>query len=160
MNATEIEKDHALVRSILATIVRQATLQRKDSFDSQSEGLDQRTMLLEKKLKDYRAEIGEKRFEHQIRAFKVLVANPDQSRVEQKANSQFYCTEKSIIANFENLFGFRCDVFAKMLYIRMAKGLDHARIDFMRFIRVFDGFLDDSPKRRNQAVFNLYDVKN
>ena len=47
-----------------------------------------------------------------------------------------------------------------MLYIRMAKGLDHAKIDFMKFIRVFDGFLDDAPKRRNQAVFNLYDVKN
>jgi len=47
-----------------------------------------------------------------------------------------------------------------MLYIRMANGLDQAKIDFMRFIKIFDGFLDDSPKRRNQAVFNLYDVKN
>ena len=42
----------------------------------------------------------------------------------------------------------------------MANGLDQAKIDFMRFIKIFDGFLDDSPKRRNQAVFNLYDVKN
>ena len=82
MSAAEIEKDHMLVRNILATIVRQATLERKDSFDSQSEGLDQRTMTLEKKLKDYRIEVGEKMFDHQIRAFKVLVANPDQSRVE------------------------------------------------------------------------------
>ena len=62
--------------------MQKGTLARKDSFDSQSEGLDQQTMMLEKKLKDYRLEVGEKMFEHQIRAFKVLVANPDQSRLE------------------------------------------------------------------------------
>ena len=94
-----------------------------------------------------------------MRAFKTLVANPDKARGEQKVNSQFYCTEKSMIENFDKLFGFRCDIFAKMLYIRMSKGLDHAKIDFMKFIKIFDGFLDETPKKRNQAAFNLYDVK-
>jgi hypothetical protein len=111
-------------------------------------------------MKDYKNDVGERMFEHQMRAFKILVANPDKLRGEAKLSSQFYCTETSIVENFDKLFGYRCDIFAKILYLRMAKGLDHAKIDFMRFIKIFEGFLDDTPKRRNQAAFQFYDVKN
>lgn len=41
----------------------------------------------------------------------------------------------------------------------MAKKKNHAKIDFMRFINVFDGLYDDVHKRRNRCIFDLYDVK-
>ena len=62
--------------------------------------------------------------------------------------------------NFAKLFGYKCDILAKMLYINMANSMDHAKIDFLRFMRVFDGFLGDNTKKRNMAAFKLYDIKN
>ena len=64
-----------------------------------------------------------------------------------------------MIENLPILFGYKCDVFAKMLYIRMANGMDFAKIDFMRYIKCFDGFLDEISKKRNEAIFKFYDIK-
>jgi len=41
----------------------------------------------------------------------------------------------------------------------MSRGKDHARIDFIKFYRAFDGILDEVQKKRNRAAFNLIDVK-
>ena len=90
--------------------------------------------------------------------FKALIANPDQGRHDTKLQCQYYATEASILAGFERLFGFKCDVFAKILYINMADRKDHARIDFIAFISVFDGLLDEVQKKRNRCIFNLLDV--
>jgi hypothetical protein len=91
--------------------------------------------------------------------FKELVANPDKNKIEVKSPPQYYCTEKSITDNFEKLFGFKNDVFAKILYINMAKKKNHAKIDFLRFINVFEGLFDEVQKIRNRCIFDLYDVK-
>lgn len=69
-------------------------------------------------------------------------------------------TEKSIIDNLQKLFGYKCDVFAKMLYTRMANRMDHAKIDFIRYIKCFNGFTDEVSKKRNEAIFKFYDIKN
>ena len=106
LSLNDIEKDYSMIKNILSKIGRKTALQRLDSADSQSDGLDPKLLAIEKKIKDYKIEVGDKRFEHQMKAFKTLVTNPDKSRVEQKALSQFYCTETSIVQNFSKLFGF------------------------------------------------------
>jgi len=73
--------------------------------------------------------------------------------------SQYYCTEKSIIDNFEKLFGYKNDVFAKMLYINMSKIKNYSKINFVSFIKIFDGLFDEIKKIRNRCIFNLYDIK-
>jgi Ca2+-binding EF-hand superfamily protein len=41
----------------------------------------------------------------------------------------------------------------------MAKKKNHAKIDFIRFVSVFDGLYDEVHKIRNRCIFDLYDVK-
>lgn len=41
----------------------------------------------------------------------------------------------------------------------MANGLDHAKIDFMRYIKIFKGILDEQSKVRNKTIFDIYDLK-
>ena len=33
--------------------------------------------------------------------------------------------------NFEKLFGYKCDILAKIMYIQMSGKKDHSKIDFM-----------------------------
>ena len=73
--------------------------------------------------------------------------------------SQYFCTEKSIIDNFEKLFGYKNDVFAKMLYISMSNKKNYSRINFMKFINIFEGLFDEIKKIRNRCVFDIYDIK-
>ena len=41
----------------------------------------------------------------------------------------------------------------------MSKKKNNSKIDFMRFVNVFDGLFDDVQKRRNRCIYDLYDVK-
>jgi hypothetical protein len=88
-----------------------------------------------------------------------MIANPDVSKLDAKLAWQFYCTEKSITENFHQVFGFKCDVFAKLLYFNMSRQKVHAKIDFSQFVSVFDDLLDEVQKLRNRTIFNLLDVK-
>ena len=104
-------------------------------------------------------QLDEKIFECMQRAFMCLIANPDSTIYENKSLWQFYCTEASMTQGLERLFGVRCDPMARILYYKMARGRDHARVDFVRFARVFEGLLDEVQKKRNRVIFNLLDVK-
>jgi len=59
-------------------------LKRRESHTSTASHsvMDDRTINLEKVIKDYKADIGERLFEHQFKAFKTMVANPDKSRLD------------------------------------------------------------------------------
>ncbi len=48
-----------------------------------------------------------------------------------------YLTEKDIIANLKNVFGYDCQYFAKMLYFMLSGGIDKAKIPFSKFILNF-----------------------
>lgn len=61
--------------------------------------------------------------------------------------------------NFPKLFGYKCDVFAKILYMNMSKQKDRAMIDFYKFVKVFENLHDEVAKIRNRCVFNILDVK-
>lgn len=88
-----------------------------------------------------------------------MVANPDNNDFDPPLPYQYYCSEKSIRENFSKVFGYRCDIFAKILYFNMSKKKVHAKIDFASFVAVFDGLMDDVQKIRNRTIFNLLDVK-
>jgi len=73
--------------------------------------------------------------------------------------SMYSITEASLRANFEKLFGFPCDIFARILYMKMTGNKDHAKINFVQFGSIFMDFLIDIKDRRNRAFFNLLDLK-
>ena len=56
------------------------------------------------------------------------------------------------------MFGHKCDIFARILYLKMAKNKDSAKIDLVQFFSVFMPFLDDIKENRNRAYFNILDL--
>jgi len=46
-------------------------------------------------------------------------------------------TEKSIREGFEALMGDRCDVFAKMIYIKLSNSIDHKKLTLVEFYNLF-----------------------
>ena len=42
--------------------------------------------------------------------------------------------------------------------MNMSRGKDHSRIDFIKYVRAFDGMLDEVQKKRNEAAFNILDI--
>jgi hypothetical protein len=61
--------------------------------------------------------------------------------------------------NFEKVFGYRCDMFAKMLYFDMSRQKVHSKIDFATFVKSFDGIMDEVQKIRNKAIFRILDIR-
>lgn len=57
--------------------------------------------------------------------------------------------------HFHLIFGYRCDIFARVLYIKLAKRKDHAKINFVEFAEAFLGLLHEVKDKRSRAVFNL-----
>lgn len=64
------------------------------------------------------------------KVFKIMIANPEGGKIETKPLWQYYCTEKSITDNFHKVFGYKCDMMAKILYFNMSKMKVHAKINF------------------------------
>lgn len=81
-------------------------------------------------IKLFKEGISDQRFRNLQRAFKKLVKNKDLPNKPSKELQYYYITESSIIDNFENLFSFKCDILAKMFYLKMAKNKDSARVNF------------------------------
>jgi hypothetical protein len=46
-------------------------------------------------------------------------------------------TEKSLIDGFEKLIGAKCDIFAKLLYVKASKGRDHCKLTILDFHAIF-----------------------
>jgi len=70
-------------------------------------------------------------------AFKTL-AEPrrhknGKPKKDSKCLSLYYLTERSLTENFEKLFGYKCDVLAKIMYIKLSKRKDCAKINLVRF---------------------------
>ena len=53
-----------------------------------------------------------------VNSFKIL---SEKRKRDSKYISNFYITEKSIIENFESLFQFKCNMMAKIIYIKLSK---------------------------------------
>lgn len=50
---------------------------------------------------------------------------------------EYTVTEQSILKNFEQAFGSKCDVFAKILYVKASGCLDHCKLSFKQICDVF-----------------------
>lgn len=48
----------------------------------------------------------------------------------RRGEGGYYLTEETLLEKMPILFGHRCDTFAKLLYLKMSKGKDHAKIHF------------------------------
>lgn len=95
------------------------------------------------------------RFKKLVEAFQTLAVRD----TDCKYLSTFQITEQSLINNFQKLFGHKCDIFAKILYMKMVRNKDHAKINFLQFVDVFMDLLDEYKDVRNRVLFNLLDLK-
>ena len=118
----------------------------KDNKDREDEFKD--------KVVDVSVKLDPIRWAKMTEAFKTLAVQ----REDSKYLSIYRVTEESIIDNFAKLFGYSCDIFARILYLRMAKNKDSAKIDFVRFSSIFLAFLDDIKENRNRAFFEILDL--
>lgn len=85
-------------------------------------------------------------------AFKILSVTRAK---ESKYITHYYITEQSIRENFEKLFSYKCDILARILYIKLSKRKDCAKIRFVMFAESVAGLLDEVKDRRNRTMFNL-----
>ena len=46
----------------------------------------------------------------------------------------YHMTEQSILKGFESVFGVKCDIFAKILYINLSKMCNFAKLTFKDFV--------------------------
>lgn len=85
-------------------------------------------------------------------AFKILAQD---RRRENKYLSAYYITETSLRTKFEKLFGYKCDILARVIYIKLSNRKLSAKINFMTFYKAFIGLIDDMQDKRNRAIFDL-----
>ena len=72
---------------------------------------------------------------------------------------EVFMTEKSIADGFQTVFGVRCDVISKLIYMRGSHNLDQCRLSISDFYRVFSQFVNDIPDKRVKAVFDFLDLQ-
>lgn len=118
--------------------------------------------VLSLQIAEYKKTIPDQQFRNAFRAFKKLSVNGEATSSRyQKEVASYYITQDSLVTNFEKLFNFKCDIFAKILYLNMSRNKDAAKISFMQFVSVFEGLVSDSPRDApNKCIFRLLDVRN
>ena len=57
-------------------------------------------------------------FNRLVNSFKIL---SEGRKSDSKYISNFHITEKSLLENFENLFQYKCNMMAKIIYINLSK---------------------------------------
>lgn len=118
--------------------------------------VNQEHQLMEAKIKELQKNINNAAiWERMTTAFKTLT---EPRRKESKYLSSYFITEQSLRSNFSKLFEDECDIFARILYLKMSNNKDHARINFIQFIKVFQNLLDEIKDQRNRVIFGLLDI--
>jgi hypothetical protein len=128
------------------------------SWDSQhSDQFPPPQQKLEAKIAAFKKKVGQDAvFKQMATAFKTLAEHRER---ESKYLSLYRITETSLRQNFEHLFGFPCDIFARILYLKMTGTKDHAKINFIQFGTIFFDLMDEIKDKRNRCFFSLLDVK-
>ena len=72
---------------------------------------------------------------------------------------EVYMTEKSIKDGFKTIFGAKCDVISKLIYMRGSYNLDQCRLSINDLYRIFSQFINEMPDKRIKAVFDFLDMK-
>jgi hypothetical protein len=88
---------------------------------------------------------------HLEAAFKQVAVHPDRptkkicDKVKYFDNDakiqDYYMTEESLLQGFEKLFGHRCDILAKMLYMKASRGFEDAKLSLRDFYNLFQPFM-------------------
>lgn len=70
-----------------------------------------------------------------------------------------YLTERDIIGNMKNIFGYECQYFGKMIYLLLSGGYDKAKIPMSKFVKEFIILKgEDLHSLFNTLAFKLYDI--
>ena len=127
---------------------------RSDSFDSTfSNDHPQEYKNLLAKCRDFKKELNNQHVYKRLEsAFKILA---ERRKRESKYISLYYITEQSMVDHFHLVFGQKCDILARVLYIKLARRKDHAKINFVQFAEAFVGLLHEVKDKRNRTIFNL-----
>jgi|TARA_B110000285_G_C14798763_1_gene456438 hypothetical protein len=65
-----------------------------------------------------------------------------------------------MLDNFKTLFDQKCDVMAKLIYLKLSEQKQSVKINFLRFAEVFELLVDDGNRDNgNKMIFNLLDIK-
>lgn len=67
-------------------------------------------------------------------------------------------SENSILNGFEAVFGEKCEIFAKILYIHLSKGKDQKKLDFVEFSKAVLTLDEINFVKRNRLVFDIFDT--
>lgn len=90
---------------------------------------------------------------HLEAAFKLVAVHPDKPAkkisdikspkyFDNDAKIQdYYMTEESLLQGFKKLFGYRCDILAKMLYMKASRGFKDAKLSLRVFYNLFQPFM-------------------
>lgn len=98
-----------------------------DSIDS--ERLPEDILEIDTKIKALREEMNNEYIWNRFSsAFKILAVDRDYS---SKRLALFYMTEDSLRENWVKLFGFPCDILARIMFIKMSKRKRCAKINFL-----------------------------
>lgn len=81
---------------------------------------EQARMNLQKQISEFRDKIDDNHFKNLQRAFKKLAVTP-QSKKYAHGLAGYALTEQSILDGFSSLFHYRCDLFAKILYLKLSR---------------------------------------
>ena len=75
----------------------------------------------------------------QKKAKKLAISNKKFSVDEREEPKilDVWLTEKSLTEKFADLFGHKCDIIAKMFYIKASKCLDYSRLTIVDFYNIF-----------------------
>jgi hypothetical protein len=73
------------------------------------------------------------------KAKKLAISNAKLSADEREEPKimDVWLTEKSLTEKFADLFGYKCDIIAKMLYIKASKCLDYSKLTIVDFYNMF-----------------------
>lgn len=88
--------------------------------------------------------------EHDPKKAKKLAIKNAKLSVEDKEEPKIldvYLTEKSLTNGFEKLMGAKCDIFAKMLYIKASKCLDYCKLTIVEFYNIFHPLMVSATQR-------------
>jgi len=89
---------------------------------------------------------------------------PDEKKLQAQQMPKFieehcYLTERDIVTNMKNIFGYDCPYFAKMIYLLLSGGYDKAKISMSKFIKEFIILKgEDLHSLFNTLAFKLYDI--
>ena len=90
---------------------------------------------------------------HKLKYYKLLGEDAGKFEIWD-----YIMTEESIMQGFESVFGVKCDIFAKILYINLSKMCDYVRLSFKDFVDGIQPLREISSSSKSRFAFDFLDI--